>query len=218
MESLLDCSKTKEPDVNGGFVHCGNNKGIALVTSLLFTLLCLGMILTVLYFVTQGTRVSNIQKRYQTALEASFGSADFIVREVIPKTIMGVNLSSLGNYSGFVSYQATDVCFNDKLTKPTANWSSGCSSTLDSKSLPDMKFTLSGAQGQNAFDVYAKIVDTKPGNSSTSGIELEGIGVVESNSGVLTPPHFPYTYRIELQGERQANPDERANLSGFYEY
>ncbi len=216
-----------------------NEKGIALVTALLLTLIGLAIIMAALYFVTRGTTLSGFQKRYQTSLEASHGGVDIVTKEFIPKAIGGTLLTTFGDYGGFVSYPVSstinticptcpatnytslndlNTCFTDKLTKATSDWGATCSTTFDPKSSPDVVLTLSGAASQPDFNVYAKIVDTVPGNSSTSGIELDGAGVVDSNSGIITPQHFPYIYRLEVQGERKNNPDERANLSAVYAY
>jgi Tfp pilus assembly protein PilX len=46
-----------------------NQRGVALVTALILTLVSLAMVLVVIYFITQGAATSGLQKRYQTALE-----------------------------------------------------------------------------------------------------------------------------------------------------
>ncbi|MGD0282732.1 MAG: hypothetical protein ABSB95_10255 [Dissulfurispiraceae bacterium] len=195
-----------------------NQKGIALVTALLLTLIGLAIILAAVYFVTQGTKMSGFQKKYATALEASHGGVEIITKEIIPKTIGGTALSSLGTFSSMLSENTTDACFTAKLTTATNSWGASCSSTLDPTNNPDITLTLNGVGSQPNLTVYAKIVDTVPGNSDTSGISLLGAGVVQSQSGIIAPQHFPYIYRVEVQGQRQTNPDEKANLSATYAY
>ena len=217
--------------------HCTNEKGIALVTALLLTLISLAIILAVVSLSNQGTRISALQKRYQTAREASNGGVEVVTKDIIPAAISGTLLSAVRTslpsaYQSMISLNTAaftnlDNCFQDKMTKATASWSSAC--TADNKSLDlkktdntniaDMTITLSGISPQPNFRVYAKIVDTVPGNTDTSGMSLlGGTGVVDSGSGIVTPQHFPYIYRIELQGERETNPDERSNLSVLYAY
>ncbi|MCX5798956.1 MAG: hypothetical protein NTU90_05265 [Proteobacteria bacterium] len=198
-------------------------KGIALVTVLAIVTISSAMIMIALYFITKGTEISGMQKRYQVALEASQGAGEVFIKEIIPTTITGASLSGvLSTFSTGSSAQitqvVTDACFSDKLLKSTTNWASGCNSSLDSKAFSDIKFTLSGVAPAQPFDIYTKIVDTVSGNSSTTGTVLEGMGASESASGMITPQHFPYTYRVEIQGERQNNPSERANLSVLYAY
>ena len=208
--------------------HLKNKQGIALITALLLTLIGLAVILAALHFVTQGTILSGMHKRYSTSLEAAHGGVEIIAKEIIPKTIAGTTmLQSLGSYGDLVSYQVSDNCFIEKMTKATANWDSSLctadNTSLDLKksdgtNIADVTLTLLGTAPQPNFKVYTKIVDTVPGNSDTSGLVLEGFGVVESGSGIVTPQHFPYTYRVEVQGERETNPDERANISVLYAY
>lgn len=199
-----------------------NEKGIALITSLLLTLISLAMILVALYMVTQGTRVSGLFKSYKTGLEASYGAADFITKEFIPQKITGTLLTTLGNYGGTVAYGGiTDACFTTKLTvSPATSW--GCGSfSLDPTQTPDITLTLAAAGG-TPYTVNAKIVDTTAGNTDTSGLNLIGFGVVEGGGGssIITPQQRPYMYRIEIQGQRQGGTTttERANLSLLYAY
>lgn len=128
----------------------------------------------------------------------------------------------------------SDRC--DKLCNPTANWPAGVDEgaaagvqvSLDpTKMNPitgqptyDMRFTLGGAP--TTFEVFAKIVDTVQGNSDVGGIvssgELQGSGVVAATSGLISPPHSPYLYRLEVQSQSTANPRERARLSILYAF
>lgn len=202
-----------------------NEKGIALMMALILSLVALAIISALIYFVTQGTLISGFQKRYQTAQETAQGGVEFMTGEIIEKAISGASLSSLGSYGGMMAIGVTDACFSTKLTQQTSNWGA-CSSTLDPKDFPDITLTFLGAAPQPNFIAYAKIVDTlgdtsggsPAGNSDTSGLYLEGQGVAESGSGMVTPQHIPYMYRIEVQGERSTNPDERANFSVLYAY
>lgn len=199
-----------------------NEKGIALVTALLLTLIGLAIILAAIYMVTRGITISGLEKRYQTALEASHGGAEIIAKEFIPN-VMGSSLSGFVNsltasYRDKINVLPSDACFSNKLRLVPTSWGCSDTSVTNLNTAYDIRFTFSGVAPQPNFYVYTKIVDTVPGNTSTSGIDLEGLGVVEAGSGIITPQHFPYMYRIEVQGERQTNPDERANLSVLYAY
>jgi len=214
--------------------YANNNKGIALITALMFTVISLLIIIVIIYIVTQGVVISGFQKRYETALDASHGGLEIVTKEFIPQIIRdasdpngAVSSIALSNYvtnqlSGYTYYQAmitrqaTDACFTDKLTKLTNNWNGACDKQVDNlRTAFDVSFRLNGMAGRPNFVVYTKIVDTVPGNTSTSGIELEGDAVV-GTSAVLSPPHKPYQYRIEVRAEREANPDENSNLSALY--
>jgi hypothetical protein len=220
--------------------HLKGEKGAALITVLAIIVVSSILITVIYYFAYKGTEVSGLQKRYQTAKEASMGGVEVLAREIIPLAVGGTisggvatpttNLSTaLAGFNVITSAQVaqgiSDACFFIKLrvstddTTTTPNWTTNvCDSTLDAKTLPDITFTLSGTAPAQPFDVYLKIVDTTQGNSNTSGIVLEGMGAAESGSGIITSQHRPYIYRIEVQGERQNNPAERANLTVLYAY
>jgi hypothetical protein len=114
--------------------------------------------------------------------------------------------------------QSASNCLLTKLTTATTSGWGACSATFDPKTSPDIKFRLSGIAPQPDFDVFVKIVDTMEGNSDISGLDLEGMGVVEGSSGFITPALQPYMYRVEVQSERVNSTNERANLSLLYAY
>lgn len=200
-----------------------NNHGIALVTSLMLTLISMTMVMALLYVITQGISLSGQHKKYRTALDASYGGTEILVKDVMPMIMqnyssagmVGVVQTAFGGV-GLVMDPANQSCFQKKLTTPTANWPAGCSSASNPKSSPDITMTLPSNSG-NPFRVFSKIVDTTPGNSDTSGLQLEGAGVAESSS-LLTPQSIPYIYRMEIQGERQTSTSAQANIEVLYAY
>ena len=200
-------------------------KGAALITVIALVVVTSLVVATVYYFIRRGIEVTGLQKKYQTAREASLGGLDVFTKEILPMAIGNTNLSDVvASFNTITSAQVqqgsgvTNACFSDKLLKTTANWAGGCSNTLDAKASPDILFTLSGVAPARPFVVYTKIIDTVAGNSNTSGILLEGQGTAESQSGLITAQHFPYTYRMEVQSERQNDATEKANFSVLYAY
>jgi hypothetical protein len=220
------CCKTKESfKLRGDWALRSllTKKGAALITVIALIVVTSAIVATVYYFIRKGVEVSGLQKKYQTAREASLGGLDVFTKEVLPMAIGGTTLTNVvASFNAITSAQvqqgASNTCFSDKLQKNTANWTVGCSSTLDAKSSPDIRFTLSGASPARPFDVYTKIIDTVAGNSNTSGITLEGQGTAESQSGIITAQHFPYMYRMEVQSERQNDATEKANFTVLYAY
>ena len=205
-----------------------DQKGVALVMVLVIISISTVMIVALLYFIQKGTEISGLDKKYQTAKEASLGAVELLTKEILPLAIVAAGVApssslttALGNYntitSATITAVATNACFSDKLLKSTTNWASGCSSTSDPKTSPDITFTLSGASAL-PFSVSTKIVDTISGNTDTSGITLEGMGAGEGTGSVISAQHFPYMYTIEVQGERQNNPSERTNIEVLYAY
>lgn len=200
-----------------------NNKGVALATALLLTLISLTMVMALLYMVTRGVQTSGQYKRYQTALEASYGGAEMVMKDIVPIIMQNYSSSTLkstveGSFpDGLqVKVESDQACLQKKLTSRVEDWPSGCSNAATAKASPDLSFLLQASQG-SPFVVYSKIVDTIVGNSDTSGLQLEGAGVAESST-VLKPRHIPYVYRVEIQGERRDNPTARAGLSVLYAY
>jgi hypothetical protein len=189
----------------------------------MLTLISLTIVMALLYMVTQGIKASGQNKTYRTAVEASYGGSEIMVKDIMP--IMMQNYSSatfqVSVQGAFPSGLGVQVisdpkCIQSKLVKSTADWPSGCSNTSNPKQSPDMQMTLQATSG-SPFIVTSKIVDTVSGNSDTSGLQLEGSGVAESST-LLTPKSIPYVYRMEVQGERQNNSTSQANLEVLYAY
>ena len=211
-----------------------NEKGIALATVLILSLISLAIIATLISLVLQGTRFSGAFKRYETAREAGVGGA----------ALAGALISERGNLviTGLVNLPnacdcgdplvATDnrnslgvrTCLCDKLCDPpytggTNNWTS-CTNgtTMEPTDYPDMaSFNLSGIGGSN-YQVSVKIVDTVRGNSDLSTEQLGGTGVASSSSSIITAPPMPYLYRMEINSQAASNPLERSRLSVLYAF
>ncbi len=213
--------------------HLSDQKGAALVVVMAIVVISTAVFAVVLHFIQRGTETSGLEQKYETAKDASYGGLDVFAKEVIPSAISAAQLDptkslseSIGKFYAITSAQVaagtTPACFSDKLLKSTADWSAACSSTTDPKTVPDITFTLQGTGGQ-PFKVYAKIVDTVKGNSDTSGVPSlvfspDPVASSGGGGGVVTTQHIPYMYSIEVQGERQQNPQERARLEVLYAY
>ncbi len=217
--------------------HVKNEKGIALVLALLLSLISLAILSALIYFITQGTEMSGFLKRYRTAGEAAKGGLQLTTNEFIPYLISGGSTSSLSSLynSGssslpyplalaFPSSSSTN-CFNIKLQNPTASWvAAGCPNDPNLNNpdptvgAADATFNLQAYGPSQPFQVSLRIVDTVLGNTDTSGLDLEGLGVVDSGSGMVSPAPQPYLYRIEATSQRLNNPDEKASFSAIYAY
>lgn len=199
-----------------------DKRGFALVTSLMLTLISLTIVLSILYFITQGTQLSGLHRKYRTALEASHGGTELFTKDILPYVMRNYSSTSLKddletNFGSVSLNVLNSGCLQKKLVNATQNWPSGCDNVSNPTKNPDLRFTMQSADGNNPFYVYSKIVDTMTGNTDISGLQLEGAGVAESQS-VLTPQHFPYIYRVEVQGERANNSSAQANIEVLYAY
>ena len=219
-----------------------NEKGIALITSLMFTVLSLVMTMALLSMVTASIRTSGAIKRSRTSTEAAYGGMDIMVKDLITANFGYKDLSASNYISSMSTYMANvnslnipSACLQDKLKNPKSLWQASCKTDVssDAKKAFDVSFNLNAASG-SPYIVYSKIVDTMDrkfivfktnsgaltrtlaGNSDTSTFVLEG-GSTTEGTGV-TVPHYPYMYRIEIQAERAQNPLEKTKMTVQYAY
>ena len=215
-----------------------NKKGIALVMVLVLSVITLAIISALIYFVTMGTMISGMEKRYKTALEASLGGADITYKLISLRGVTAAtdaflfndlvslnawwdntNVACTGtardgtNYTGLEAKLMTSTTGVDG----TPNWSVGCDSSLiidpGVATTYDMIFEL-GADPQR-YTVHSKIVDTVEGNSGAPP-EL----FIPEFPPPLDPPgeHLPYLYTVEIDAQNATNPAERAKPSILYQY
>ena len=64
-----------------------NEKGIALLTTLVLGFIALAFIGALLYMLTSGTQMSKSGKVYTTALEAAKGGADLVITKIISNQV-----------------------------------------------------------------------------------------------------------------------------------
>jgi hypothetical protein len=131
-----------------------NEKGVALLTTLMLMVLGFGVVTTLLYMVTQGTKTTRLEQEYTTALDAAKGGADIIVNMMENELFIAPTMAST------VSLNAT--CLEDKLKNATtddnssASWPSctGQPTSSDPETDPDLTLTLANRQ------VFVKIIHT----------------------------------------------------------
>jgi len=218
-----------------------DNKGIALVTSLMLTLITMGIVMALFYMITQSVKISAANKRYRNVTEATYGGAELAAFELIGTAWK--NYSSAGGAASklVTAYGNIDLavpvpndCFVQKLSSPTSSWTN-CSAQQKAmdlssiKSAPDISFSLKGtATGQN-YKVFAKIVDTTSGNTDTSSlisdssdkdglISASGSSYSKTGGSQVSMVHIPYSYRIEVQGQPEVNVNEKSNVTVLYAY
>ena len=137
-----------------------NEKGVALLTTLMLMVLGFGVVTTLLYMVTQGTKTTRLEQEYATALDAAKGGADIIIN------MMENELFSAPTMASTVSSNAS--CLEEKLSNPTtddnssANWPSctGQPTSSDPKTDPDLTLTLANRQ------VFVKVIHTTKTNTN----------------------------------------------------
>lgn len=220
-----------------------NERGVALVTALMLTMISLGIIMALMYIVMQSTKMSSMSKFYKNSLEASYGGVEGVAKDIIPHVFANISSTSLAimktKYSNVaLDFHVTDTCMKQKLTQPPDKWTA-CTADQRSdvvnfvKFAPDLTFVLRGLPGQPGYKVFSKIVDTTLGNTDAaagkSAEKLKETFLIAGASGVsygsqgqggsiVAVKHIPYLFKFEVQGERETNAKERANLSVLYAY
>jgi hypothetical protein len=212
-----------------------NERGIALVTALCFTLICLGIIMMLLYTILQGTKTTSASKRYATVLEASYGTVDLLQKDLIPQLI---NMPTSGYDALAAQFTSISMdipganrsCFAEKLSK--ASWDTtlcnAATQTAKATLSPDMTFNLKATNDTTGYRIYTKIISTRcaatasdPCSNSDAGSEgVPGLFKPGGTTATTTPPapSLPAIYRIEVSGERANNPREKAELTVLYAY
>jgi len=198
-------------------------KGIALVTSLMLTLITLTISMVMLYMVTQSIKTTGSQKAYKSALSASLGGVEIVTKDVIPSLLR----EGVAGLPSFLSPGSgtTNSCLNAKLGSNDSEWGAFCPSeatSLDATKSPDVTFILKSAvpgivsTAGSGYKISAKIVSTTVGSTDRSGRDYNIYATTQGDLGGDIGQ--PYIYRIEVTGERESNPKERANLSVLYAY
>ena len=219
-----------------------NEKGIALVMVLIIAFIGLAMVSTLLFMITQGTRISGFQKVYRSTDEAGLGGVQ-IATQVIQDNIFNaksgadlVPISQLNILTVAFTYGSSDACLKQKLTLTRGAWAttdpkylwSSCTGAwadralaVDADQMPDFTFETNPVHDPTLpnFMVYTKILDTVKGNTREGGLgNLGGTGVVTNQEGQITPPPNPTLYRIEVQAQDATNPQQRSKYSVLYAY
>lgn len=173
-----------------------NEKGMALVMSLILAVVCLSFSAALIYMITQGTRMSGLEGRYATCLDAARGGLE-VMTNIIDR---GGDFDSSATLSIDLSPDITEAvptppapgsqeeCFRDhKLKKSTDQWNDNDNdpstpvlatpcmlpyaiydelNKVPVKDVPDITMVLGSSPDE--YNIYLKIVDTVEGNSPVS--------------------------------------------------
>lgn len=215
--------------------HIRNEKGVALMIVLLIATITLAVTTTMLYMLTQSTRLSGYQKRYATAREAALASTN-VITEMVRSKGDNITVAKLANAVAFArSPSMTTLCEESKFNRATLAWSSECfhwNMVMDynDNTTYDNTFVLGN------YTIYSKIVWTIPGNTGrSSGVQGQDIperfintcvvhcegqagGGGGATAGGLPAPVIPATYVIEVDARNNINPKEAAKLSLLLRY
>jgi len=211
-----------------------DQSGIALVTSLMMTLISLAMVMVLMSYVMQSIRATGATKQYKNTLEASYGGAELLVKDIVPMFFNFSGASSAGSITALEDkYDSIDLkfasgnpCLNQKLNNQTGAWTDAIcgvnKSSSNPKVLPDITFvlksTITGFQTPPGYKIYAKIIDTAVvGNTEKSSIDYSSKNPGGERSDG-SPNPIPSLYTIDITGERETNPLEKTMLEVLYSY
>jgi len=192
----------------------GSERGVALVMALILGLVGMLMMASLLYMAGTGIWTSGSKNRYQAALESAHGGLIFFAKEIIQRGVGGATLTSMVTPGGILTAVIIDADFTKKLT---TTGSLGVGAYPPATANLDATLTLAFAAPSPNMIVNTTILSTSRGNSGTSANVLVGGGVVNNNSGTVTPQHIPYLYQIGIQAQ-SVNIQENARLSSIYVY
>ncbi|MDT8421531.1 MAG: hypothetical protein RQ754_13960 [Desulfuromonadales bacterium] len=158
-----------------------NQRGVALLTALLMSLVIMAMVTGTLYFVTQSTKMTGAGKRYATAEEAAEGTID-IMKDAINFTIWGgdpADLTALSStcFANAVLVNTTSPCAVS-ITLPGEIGDFDADVTLErlfSRALPGGRLEFSrSAGGAPSTAIFYKITTRVegPGNSTAENSAL----------------------------------------------
>ncbi len=223
-----------------------NQRGVALVMVLILSVVSLGIMAGLVYMLTTSVKVTGIQQRYKTALEAA-EAGGWITMQVLDfrgdQVYQNTFLDKLNALALNGDIRTDDTCFGGEdpathepyrkfATKALVNqplWSPACNSSPINPNPVQPYFLidiLEPVTYDMTFDIgtypvykiFSKVADTVTGNTAP-GLNkfLRRSGVV-SNTGEIPTPTKPYLYYIEVHAERTDQRMEKADISILYEY
>jgi Tfp pilus assembly protein PilX len=153
-----------------------NQKGIALVVTLMLLVLGFAVVATLLRLSTQETKLARLEQGYTTALDAAKAGTDLFIYQV--EYSMG-GTSNVGNPpTGFGTSFLNGACLTIKMSQPTSSWTStsgwsgGCPTLAQATSpFPTGSTNTAGYYYDTtlplgSYTVYVKVIDNYPSNAT----------------------------------------------------
>ncbi len=152
-----------------------NQKGIALVATLMLLVLALGVVAILFRLVTQETKLTRLEQSYTTTLDAAKGGAD-IFMDMVQRGGVAPPQPNIGPVNAFgTNFNNTSSCLQVKMLNATTDnlgktwdqqsgWGGNCPSLADATSSdptdnPDITLTLNSG-GAVPCTISLKVIDT----------------------------------------------------------
>ncbi len=144
-----------------------NQKGIALVATLLLVVLGFGVVAILFRLATQETKLARLEQGYTAALDAAKSGADLFIYMVQNATPNPPVPGGLGANTPFGTSYLAGKCLNVKMCNSTSNWTTnaawpGCPSQANATSTDPTvgtDVTLTLTNGAIPYNVYVKVID-----------------------------------------------------------
>lgn len=213
----------------------GPERGSVLIVVIVLSAVALMVATSLLYMITMGTKLSGMEKRYRTARDASYGAVEVLGQMIFSMQTTTTGETFLASWN-YYKPPAIDTCtgvsgassatgLRAKIMTPSSSWNANCnkSSVIDPNTPATYDFSFE--IGTNpVYKVYAKIIDTVPGNTmgSYAGSEV-GSGIdthqgTTSTRAELPVEQVPFSYLLEIDTRNKTNASEKSRLSVFYQY
>ncbi len=213
-------------------------KGVALITVVILMGICIALVTTLIYMVTVGTKASGSQKRYKSALEASYAGLDVVTQIIAARSdvasfltgsisTLGITSSIPAACSGTAYASGLPAPYSGitaKIMTASSTWVAGTCGD-GSMNISSTNYDFIFPMGTNPqFNVYAKIVDVVEGNTGAGGNAFGHklyTNPVASTSNEIQTWSIPYHYTLEIASQNtvtSASPGERTQLSVLYQY
>jgi len=147
-----------------------NQKGIALVVTLMLLVLGFAVVATLLRLSTQETKLTSLEQGYTMALDAAKAGTDLFIGQV--ENTQGTSPPKVGNPpNGFGTNFLNGACLTIKMFNPTTSWTTtpgwaGCPNLANATSpFPTDPTDIAGYYNDttlplpNGYTVYLKVID-----------------------------------------------------------
>ncbi|MCK4910369.1 MAG: hypothetical protein KAR83_01950, partial [Thermodesulfovibrionales bacterium] len=184
-------------------INLKNEEGVALLMTLMVAAVVLAVMGSLMHMMVMGARISGLNKRFTTALEAGKGGQAIVLE------FIGTQNQLSGDLKNSINWRRSGIssdCLDDKLSEWTKDWPSGCDAlvTID----PGDDQTYDFAFDLDDYTVYSKIVNTIQGNTGAgSQGKAWGGDAVTGGGSAIEAVSVSSVYTIQLDARRSTASD-----------
>ena len=159
----------------------GNESGLALIVTLLLGLIAAGFIGAMMYVLSSGTKISGIEARYTSALQAAKGGASFISQELSSFDLRCVDSSN-------------NTCWCDALEENSNGETMKCPSSSNSSYAETVSVDMGSTKSLGNYDVNADLM-SKARNGTTYIFSFDL--TAQSTIGTDERSEIEFVYKVD---------------------